>query len=159
MARDGLLPDVLTNIHPKYNTPHVVTIVTGLAVTLAAAFLPVGKLADISNSGTLFAFIVVALAVMILRVKNADRERPFRTPAIWVVGPLAVLGCLVLFFFLPLEAKLVFPVWGGIGLTFYFLYGYRHSHVALGTSYAEGGEDIIAPVHPIVDVIDELSDD
>lgn len=159
MARDGLLPDVLTNIHPKYNTPHVVTMVTGLAVTIAAAFLPVGKLADISNSGTLFAFIVVALAVMILRVKNADRERPFRTPAIWVVGPLAVLGCLVLFFFLPLEAKLVFPVWGGIGLMFYFLYGYRHSHVALGTIYAKGGEDIIAPVHPIVDVIDDLTDD
>ncbi len=131
MARDGLLPEPLSRIHPRFKTPHVVTGVTALGVTLAAAFLPVGKLADISNSGTLFAFMVVALAVMILRVKDGNRPRPFKTPLIWVIGPLALTGCVVLFVFLPPVAKLVFPVWSAIGLCFYFLYGYHKSHVAL----------------------------
>jgi APA family basic amino acid/polyamine antiporter len=154
MARDGLLPEVLSRVHPQFKTPHIVTMVTGLAVTVAAAFLPVGKLADISNSGTLFAFTIVAISVMILRVKDAGRARPFRTPAVWLVGPLAVIGCVVLFFFLPPDAKLVFPVWGGIGLVFYFLYGYRKSHVALGIDTPSGGEDLIAEIRPLAEVID-----
>jgi APA family basic amino acid/polyamine antiporter len=151
MARDGLLPEALSRVHPKFHTPHIVTLVTGLGVTVAAAFLPVGKLADISNSGTLFAFLVVALAVMILRVKDKDRHRPFKTPGIWVVGPLAMVGCITLFLFLPPEAKLVFPVWGGIGLVFYFLYGYRKSHVAQGLYDPTGGEDLIAEIRPLAD--------
>jgi APA family basic amino acid/polyamine antiporter len=155
MARDGLLPEVLSRVHARFKTPHVVTMVTGCAVTLAAAFLPVGKLADISNSGTLFAFLVVALAVMILRVRDKSRVRPFRTPAIWLVGPLAVIGCVVLFLFLPTDAKLVFPVWGAIGLVFYFLYGYRKSHVALGIPTPSGGEDIIAEIRPLADCGEE----
>ncbi len=134
MARDGLLPEPLSRIHPRFKTPHVVTAVTALGVTLAAAFLPVGKLADISNSGTLFAFMVVALAVMILRVRDSGRPRPFRTPLIWVIGPMALVGCFTLFLFLPPVAKLVFPVWSAIGLCFYFLYGYRRSHVARSES-------------------------
>jgi APA family basic amino acid/polyamine antiporter len=155
MARDGLLPEVLSRVHARFKTPHVVTMVTGCAVTLAAAFLPVGKLADISNSGTLFAFLVVAIAVMILRVRDKSRVRPFRTPAIWLVGPLAVIGCVVLFLFLPTDAKLVFPVWGAIGLVFYFLYGYRKSHVALGIPTPSGGEDIIAEIRPLADCGEE----
>jgi APA family basic amino acid/polyamine antiporter len=81
MARDGLLPESLANIHPKWKTPHIVTIVTGICVAIAAAFFPVGQLADISNSGTLFAFFMVAIAVMVLRVKDPNRPRPFKTPA------------------------------------------------------------------------------
>lgn len=158
MARDGLLPEILSEVHPQFKTPHVVTVITGIGVTLAAAFLPVGKLADISNSGTLFAFAIVATAVMILRVKDADRYRPFKTPAVWVVGPLAVIGCIALFLFLPTEAKLVFPIWGAIGLAFYFMYGYHKSHVALGISNPSGGEDLIAEVFPIVDCITEESE-
>ena len=127
------------------------TLVTGVGVTLAAAFLPVGKLADISNSGTLFAFMVVAITVMILRVRDGNRARPFRTPAIWFVGPLAVIGCITLFLFLPADAKLVFPIWTGIGLVFYFLYGYRKSHVALGTCASAGGENIISPLRSLAD--------
>lgn len=150
MARDGLLPEVLSRIHSRFKTPHIVTLVTGVGVTLAAAFLPVGKLADISNSGTLFAFMVVALTVMILRVKDKERARPFRTPVIWFVGPLAVIGCITLFAFLPTDAKLVFPIWTGIGLIFYFLYGYRKSHVALGTCASAGGENIISPLRSLV---------
>ncbi len=146
MARDGLLPEVLSSVHPRFKTPHIVTMVTGVGVTIAAAFLPVGKLADISNSGTLFAFMVVALAVMILRVKDRGRHRPFRTPGVWLVGPLAVIGCVVLFLFLPPDAQLVFPIWGAIGLMFYFLYGYRHSHVARGLATPSDGEDIISEI-------------
>lgn len=132
MARDGLLPEFLSRIHPRFKTPHIVTMITGVGVSAAAAFLPVGKLADISNSGTLFAFFVVALSVMILRIRDKTRHRPFRTPGLWVVGPLAIVGCTSLFLSLPVHAKLVFPVWGGIGLVLYSLYGYRKSHVGLG---------------------------
>jgi APA family basic amino acid/polyamine antiporter len=151
MARDGLLPEPLSRIHPRFKTPHVVTLVTGFGVTLAAAFFPVGKLADISNSGTLFAFMVVALAVMILRVKDKHRPRPFRTPAVWFVAPLAVAGCIILFGFLPRDAKLVFPIWGAIGLVCYFLYGFRKSHVALGIRTPSGGEDIISEIRSLAD--------
>lgn len=155
MARDGLLPDVLSRVHPRFRTPHIVTMITGAGVTLAAAFLPVGKLADISNSGTLFAFFVVSVAVMILRVKEKDRHRPFRTPGIWIVGPMAMLGCAILFIFLPTEAQLVFPVWGLIGLTFYFLYGYRRSHLALGIPTPAGGEELLAEIRPLADLGEE----
>ena len=132
MARDGLLPEKLASVHPKWKTPHVVTMVTGVFVAVAAALLPVGQLADISNSGTLFAFFMVSVAVLILRLREPNRARPFRTPMVWVVGPIAMVGCLVLFWFLPVDAKLVLPIWGAIGLVFYFLYGYRKSHVGRG---------------------------
>jgi APA family basic amino acid/polyamine antiporter len=132
MSRDGLLPPVLSKVHPRFKTPHVVTIVTGIGVVIAAAFLPVGQLANVSNSGTLFAFLTVAIAVMMLRRSDPGRHRPFRTPLVYVIAPMAVAGCLVLFFFLPPVAKLVFPVWAAIGLVFYFAYGIRKSHVGLG---------------------------
>jgi APA family basic amino acid/polyamine antiporter len=134
MSRDGLLPPVLSKVHSRFKTPHIVTMVTGVFVALMAAFLPVGKLADYSNSGTLFAFAIVSLAVMILRVTNKERHRPFRTPIVWVVAPLSIIGCIVLFVSLPIEAKLVFPAWAIVGLVFYFLYGYRKSHVGRGVN-------------------------
>jgi APA family basic amino acid/polyamine antiporter len=132
MARDGLLPDKLASVHPRFRTPHIVTLVTGVGTTIAAAVLPVGKLADYSNSGTLFAFFMVAIAVMVLRKTDPGRKRPFRTPALYVVAPLAIIGCVVLYFSLPLTAILVLPVWGGIGLLFYFLYSRSRSHVGRG---------------------------
>ncbi|GAA0323455.1 amino acid permease [Sphingomonas oligophenolica] len=132
MARDGLLPEKLASVHPKFKTPHVVTAVTGLVVTIAAAILPVGKLADYSNSGTLFAFMMVAISVMVLRVKDPSRKRPFKTPAVWIIAPLAIVGCIGLYLSLPLIAILVLPVWGVIGLLVYFLYSRSRSHVGLG---------------------------
>jgi APA family basic amino acid/polyamine antiporter len=132
MARDGLLPDKLASVHPRFRTPHVVTLVTGIGAAIAAAVLPVGRLADYSNSGTLFAFLMVAVAVMVLRRTDPSRKRPFRTPGVWIIAPAAIIGCLVLYFSLPLTAILVLPVWGAIGLLVYFLYGRRHSYVGRG---------------------------
>ena len=132
MARDGLLPDRLSAVHPRFRTPWIVTIVTGIFVAIAAAFLPVGTLADYSNAGTLFAFAAVSLGVMILRKKDPGRARPFRTPALYLVAPLSIAGCILLFVNLNVESKLLFVSWTVLGLVFYFLYGYRHSHVARG---------------------------
>ncbi|MFM2237374.1 MAG: hypothetical protein RL209_1408 [Pseudomonadota bacterium] len=132
MARDGLLPDVFSKLHPKYGTPHVVTLCTGVFVALFAALFPVGKLADISNSGTLFAFFTVAVGVMILRRTNPDRPRPFRTPLYFLVCPLAAVGCVFLFFQLSGYTELMFLGWTTIGLVVYFLYSRRRSHVGQG---------------------------
>src|SRR5579859_192995 len=132
MARDGLLPAKLASVHPKFRTPHIVTFVTGIAAAIAAAFLPVGKLADYSNSGTLFAFLMVAVSVMVLRKTDPSRKRPFRTPIVWIVAPLAIIGCLALYASLPLTAILVLPVWGVVGLVVYFLYSRSRSYVGRG---------------------------
>ena len=134
MARDGLLPDRLSRVHDRFRTPYVVTIVTGIFVAIAAAFLPVGTLADYSNAGTLFAFAAVSLGVMILRRRDPSRPRPFRTPALFVVAPLSIAGCVLLFLNLNVESKLLFVTWTIIGLVVYFFYGFRHSHVARGVT-------------------------
>jgi basic amino acid/polyamine antiporter, APA family len=133
MSRDGLLPEVLSRVHPKYHTPHVVTIITGVFVAFFAALFPVGALADISNSGTLFAFAMVAIAVLVLRRTDPTRVRPFRTPAIMVVAPLAVLGCIYLFFSLSGYTLTLFAAWAAIGLVVYFTYSRHHSHVGRGS--------------------------
>lgn len=144
MARDGLLPRVLTKIHPRFKTPHVVTIVTGAGVMIAGAFFPVGQLAAVANSGTLFGFLAAAGAVMVLRRTDPARPRPFKTPLIWIVGPAACLGCTALFFFLPTGAKLMFPIWSAVGLAVYLAYGVHKSH--LGRGAVEVGEvDPAAP--------------
>jgi APA family basic amino acid/polyamine antiporter len=141
MARDGLLPESWSAVHPKFKTPHVVTLITGTAAGIAAAVLPVGKLADLSNSGTLFAFLMVAIAVMVLRKTDPDRKRPFRTPGVYIIAPVAIIGCLVLYFSLPPMAILVLPVWGGAGLLVYFLYSRSRSHVGRGLAGTDGEDD------------------
>jgi basic amino acid/polyamine antiporter, APA family len=133
MARDGLLPDVFSRLHPKYGTPHVVTLCTGIFVALFAALFPVGALADISNSGTLFAFFCVAIGVMILRRTDPDRPRPFRTPAYMIICPLAAAGCVFLFFQLSGYTELMFLGWSLIGLVVYFAYSRGRSHLGRGT--------------------------
>ncbi|MEG8039964.1 amino acid permease [Sphingomonas sp. LR60] len=132
MSRDGLLPERLSTVHPKWKTPHIVTAMTGVGVAFAAAFLPVGQLADIANAGTLYAFAMVAVSVMILRRTAPDQPRSFRTPALWLVGPLTIIGCVFLFFNLPSAAMLVLPIWGAVGLVIYFGYSRRHSHLGRG---------------------------
>jgi basic amino acid/polyamine antiporter, APA family len=132
MSRDGLLPEVFSNIHPKYKTPHVITILTGIFVALFAAFFPVGALANISNSGTLFAFAAVSIAVLMLRRTDPSRHRPFRTPLIAVVAPVSIIGCAYLFFSLDIKSQLLFAAWAVIGLVIYFAYSRSRSHVGLG---------------------------
>lgn len=130
MSRDGLLPNIFSKVHPKFFTPHVITYITGTVVSLCAALFPVGKLADTSNAGTLLAFAMVSVGVMILRRTEPGRKRPFRTPLVWIVCPLAVAGCLLLFVNLSGVAKSVFVVWAVIGLIFYRLYGYKRSQMS-----------------------------
>ena len=156
MSRDGLLPESLSRIHPKYHTPHVVTIITGIFVALFAALFPVGALADISNSGTLFAFAMVAIAVMVLRKTDPTRHRPFRTPAVMVVAPLAIVGCLYLFFSLDWYTLRLFVAWAALGLVIYFLYSRHHSHVGRGiVDVHEDDTDIPPqPVAPLPGGID-----
>jgi APA family basic amino acid/polyamine antiporter len=137
MARDGLLPPVLSTVHAKFKTPWVITLVTGVVVALFAAFLPVGQLADYSNSGTLFAFAAVSLGVMVLRFTDRTRVRPFRTPALFVVAPLSIIGCGVLFLSLDDKSKTLFYTWTAIGLVFYFSYGFWRSNVRRGVVDAE----------------------
>lgn len=148
MARDGLLPDKLSEVHPKWKTPHVVTAITGVIVAVAAAFLPVGQLADIANAGTLYAFVAVAVSVMMLRKSDPKRHRVFRVPGLVIIGPLTIAGCLFLFFNLPMAAMLVLPIWTAIGLLVYFGYSRRNSH--LGRGVVEVHEDELdAPGHPV----------
>jgi APA family basic amino acid/polyamine antiporter len=130
MSRDKLLPNMFSKVHPKFFTPHVITYITGTVVSLCAALFPVGKLADTSNAGTLLAFAMVSIGVMILRRTEPGRKRPFRTPLVWIVCPLAVAGCLLLFVNLSGIAKSVFLVWAAIGLIFYRLYGYKRSQMS-----------------------------
>jgi APA family basic amino acid/polyamine antiporter len=132
MARDGLLPKGLSAVHARFRTPWVITIVTGVVVAIAAAFFPVGQLADYSNAGTLFAFAAVSLGVMILRFTDKSRKRPFRTPLLFVVAPLSILGCVVLFMSLGPQSKGLFAVWSVLGLVLYFCYGFWKSNVRRG---------------------------
>jgi APA family basic amino acid/polyamine antiporter len=134
MSRDGLLPDALSSVHPRFFTPHVITYLTGAVVSICAALFPVGKLADTSNAGTLLAFAMVAIGVLVLRKRQPERPRPFRTPLVWIVCPLAVLGCALLFWNLSNVAKIVFVVWALIGLVIYRSYGYKRSQLANGNA-------------------------
>jgi len=141
MSRDGLMPELFSRVHPRFHTPHVVTIITGIVVSLFAAMFPVGALADISNSGTLFAFFMVALGVMLLRRMEPNRSRPFKAPLVWIVGPLAMAGCLLLFVSLGWYTIKLFLIWAVIGLAVYFLYSRKRSHIAKGDALP-GGEKL-----------------
>ncbi|GMM94230.1 amino acid permease [Qipengyuania sp. MTN3-11] len=151
MSRDGLLPARLSRIHPRFKTPHVVTAITGSVVALGAGFFPVGQLADISNAGTLYAFLMVAVAVMVLRRKDAGRARSFRVPAVWLIAPLTIIGCIFLFVNLPTMAMLFLPIWGVIGIAIYLLYSRRRSHLGLGVVEVVddiAGDETMVPIDP-----------
>ena len=130
MSRDGLLPSSFSRVHPRFRTPHVATWVAGLFVGIPAGIFDIGTLADLSNIGTLFAFILVSLAVLILRKKQPERQRGFRVPfSPWV--PLAsVVLCLVLMASLTVENWIRFFVWLLIGLVIYYYYGRHHSELS-----------------------------
>jgi APA family basic amino acid/polyamine antiporter len=127
MARDGLLPQWAARIHPKYRTPHITTVITGLVVAVGSLFLEENEIYDLTNIGTLFAFVIVCIGVLVLRVKEPDRPRPFRVPAIWPVSLLGAAACFYTMLGLPTRSWERFGIWLLAGAAFYFLYGYRRS--------------------------------
>jgi len=130
MARDGLLPPWAAKLHPKFRTPHVTTIITGVFVGVSAAFAPIGWVLELTNIGTLFAFVLVALGIVVLRKREPDRERPFRTPFVPWLPFLSVAFCLYLMLALPLLTWIRFGLWMAIGALIYFMYGKRHSRIS-----------------------------
>jgi basic amino acid/polyamine antiporter, APA family len=129
MARDGLLPRWAARIHPKYRTPHVTTVVTGLVVAVGALFMDENEIYDLTNIGTLSAFAIVCFGVLALRRIDPERPRPFRVPALPVVSLLGAAACLYVILGLPATAKWRFLIWLAAGIAVYFAYGFRHSHL------------------------------
>jgi hypothetical protein len=128
MARDGLLPqNIFGAVHEKFRTPHLSTMITGSLMMVVAAFTPILKLEEMVNIGTLFAFVVVCAAVLILRIKRPEAHRPFRCPAAFVVAPLGIAVNLTLMFFLPTATWERLVYWLLLGLVIYFSFGVRFS--------------------------------
>jgi APA family basic amino acid/polyamine antiporter len=127
MARDGLLPRVLSTVSKRTGSPVLITAVTGIFVAAAAGFFSLGEIAELANAGTLLAFISVGGCMMVLRKRMPDLPRVFRCPAPYLVGTLAVLGCIYLMVSLPEKTLVRFTLWNAIGLVGYFAYGRRHS--------------------------------
>jgi APA family basic amino acid/polyamine antiporter len=137
MARDGLLPPFFARIHHRYRTPHVTTILTGIVVGGVAMFVDIGSLADLTNIGTLFAFILVCLGVNKLRKTAPARPRPFRVPFVPLFPILGVILCVALMLSLPVLTWIRFVGWLIIGLVIYFLYGFGHSRLQHGVDTGE----------------------
>lgn len=127
MSRDGLLPPSFAKVHPKFRTPHVTTILTGVFVAFFAAFADIREAVELTNIGTLFAFILVCGSIIILRRTEPDRKRSFRTPWVPAIPILGILSCMYLVLGLPVVTMLRFVIWLVIGLAIYGLYGYRKS--------------------------------
>jgi APA family basic amino acid/polyamine antiporter len=129
MARDGLLPGWASKIHPKYRTPHITTVVTGVVVAAGSLVMDENEIYDLTNIGTLAAFAIVCIGVLVLRYKEPDRPRPFRVPFVWGVAVAGALACVYTMKGLPAHAWERFGLWLAAGLIIYFVYGYRHSRL------------------------------
>jgi APA family basic amino acid/polyamine antiporter len=129
MARDGLLPAWAAKVHPKFRTPYVTTIISGIFVATFAAFANINEAVELTNIGTLFAFVLVSIGVLVLRFKEPDRPRPFRVPFAPVTATISIVACTYLMTKLPRVTWMRFGVWLAIGAVLYFAYGFRHSRL------------------------------
>jgi APA family basic amino acid/polyamine antiporter len=145
MARDGLLPQYFARIHPRFRTPYITTIWTGIVVGGVAMLTDIGSLADLTNIGTLFAFVLVCLGVIVLRRKDRNRPRPFRVPMVPLFPILGVIFCAALMLSLPILTWVRFFVWLALGLLIYFLYSVRHSRLRHGIDSGET-ENVFPPI-------------
>jgi APA family basic amino acid/polyamine antiporter len=127
MSNDGLLPPVLGRVHRKYRTPHITTIIVGSVIAVISGLFPIDLIGELVSIGTLLAFAMVCISIMILRVRRPDMNRPFRTPIVYFVGTAGAAGCLYLMTSLPASTWVRLGVWTIIGLLIYFLYGRQHS--------------------------------
>jgi APA family basic amino acid/polyamine antiporter len=132
MSRDRLLPRAFSRVHKRFRTPHVSTLTAGFFVAIPAGVFDIGTLADLSNIGTLFAFVLVSFGVLVLRRRQPERQRAFRTPWVPVIPVLSILSCLVLMVSLPVETWLRFFAWLAIGLVIYITYSRHRSEFASG---------------------------
>jgi APA family basic amino acid/polyamine antiporter len=132
MSRDGLLPRGLSKVNPRTGTPVAITVFTAVLVAARAGVARLDEIAALANAGTLVAFIAVAVCLLVLRKRDPSRPRVFRTPAAWLVGPVAILGCLYLFWSLPHSTQKWFLVWNVIGIVVYVLYSRRASLLGKG---------------------------
>src|SRR2546428_535602 len=133
MSRDGLLPQVINRIHPKFQTPYITSIVTGIAVAFFAAILPIRDAASLVSIGTLLAFVIVSIGVIVLRVREPNLPRAFKTPAYWIVAPLGAISALYLMIHLSRTTWERLIIWFVIGMFVYFGYGVRNSKLARKT--------------------------
>lgn len=127
MSKDGLLPPAFGRVHPRFKTPHVATVITGIVAAIGAGLLPIDILAELTNIGTLLAFLVVCIAVQVLRHTHPELPRPFRVPYSWITCTIGAIGCVVLILSLPHSTWWRAVIWTLIGLVIYFCYGFRHS--------------------------------
>jgi len=127
MARDGLLPQRLSAVHPRFGTPVLMTMVTGFIVAAIAGFVPLKNIAEVANAGTLIAFIAVAVCMLVMRVKAPNQQRLFKTPLPWIVGPAGIIGCVYLFNSLPLVTMQLCLGWNVVGLLVYWAYAQHQS--------------------------------
>jgi basic amino acid/polyamine antiporter, APA family len=134
MARDGLLPQWAARVHPVRRIPYVTTLVTGIVVALASLVGDAAETYDLTNIGTLFAFALVSIGVLVLRITEPDRPRPFKVPFVWPVALLSAAACVFIMVGLPPQAWERFLLWLGIGLLIYVFYGYRHSKLRASAS-------------------------
>jgi APA family basic amino acid/polyamine antiporter len=134
MSRDGLLPGFISSVHPRFKTPWVITIITGIIVAIFGGILPVGDAGDLCNIGTLLAFVIVCIGVLVLRVREPNLERRFKTPWVWLVAPLGALSAFGLMLALPKETWLRLVIWFVIGMVIYFGYSVRNSKLAATAS-------------------------
>jgi len=130
ISRDGLLPPIFSKVHPTFKTPYISTIIVILSAMIIAAIFPIRLLGELVSIGTLLAFAIVSIAVLILRITRPDINRPFKTPAVWIVAPLGAIFSIVQMVFLPGDTWIRLIIWTIIGVSIYLLYGFKNSRLA-----------------------------